>query len=188
MSYLLDTNVLSEATKPRPDKTALAWLEAHEDLASVSAVSLGEIWKGIELLPNGRRRRGGVAIQRWERVRDFDFQLTMRGLRLGRGGGDGIAQNLAECDGRAGREERVLSRPGVREHLLDHLLKLLGVLRDEPGVLADALRLAHHAALEIVRRAADDGERREQFVRDGGDKIHLRFRQCSTAWRLNASS
>ena len=58
MSYLLDTNALSEATKPRPDETALAWLEAHEDLASVSAVSLGEIWKGIELLPQGRRRRG----------------------------------------------------------------------------------------------------------------------------------
>ena len=58
MSYLLDTNALSEATTPRPDEPALAWLEAHEDLASVSAISLGEIWKGIELLPQGRRRRG----------------------------------------------------------------------------------------------------------------------------------
>ena len=44
VNYLLDTNALSEATKPRPDAAVLAWLEAHEDFTSVSAVSLGEIW------------------------------------------------------------------------------------------------------------------------------------------------
>lgn len=57
MSYLLDTNVLSEFKRPRPDSNVLAWTHAvNEDATFISAVSIGEIRRGIALLPIGRRR------------------------------------------------------------------------------------------------------------------------------------
>jgi predicted nucleic acid-binding protein len=68
VSYLLDTCVVSEATKPRPDPRVLAWLE-HADPESLflSVITLGEIEKGIERLGTGRRKR---ELRRWfERVR-----------------------------------------------------------------------------------------------------------------------
>ena len=58
MIYLLDTNLICEATAKRPDARALAWSEAQADECCLSCVSLGEIWKGIHLLPEGKRRRG----------------------------------------------------------------------------------------------------------------------------------
>jgi predicted nucleic acid-binding protein len=57
MIYLLDTNVICEATAKLPDPQALAWCETHADEACLSCVSLGEVWKGIHLLPEGRRKR-----------------------------------------------------------------------------------------------------------------------------------
>ena len=56
--YLLDTNVISQATKPVPSKALLRWLaeQADEDLF-ISVLSLGEIWRGILEKSGGRRRR-----------------------------------------------------------------------------------------------------------------------------------
>ena len=54
--YLVDTNVLSESTKPVPDERVLEWLETHEPLVRVSVISLGEIHYGIELLTAGRKQ------------------------------------------------------------------------------------------------------------------------------------
>ncbi len=48
--YLLDTNIVSELRKPRPDRAVVAWLEPTPDSElHVSAVTLGEIQAGIEL-------------------------------------------------------------------------------------------------------------------------------------------
>jgi len=48
--YLLDTNVVSELSKPRPHGAVLAWFEAVDDAdLYLSAVTLGEIQAGIEL-------------------------------------------------------------------------------------------------------------------------------------------
>lgn len=57
MRYLLDTNVLSEPARPAPDAAVLAWLDARPALDfAISALTLGEIAKGVSLLPEGRRR------------------------------------------------------------------------------------------------------------------------------------
>lgn len=57
MRFLLDTNVLSEQVKPRPDPRVEAWLNEQplEDLA-ISALSFGEIWAGVHPLGYGHRR------------------------------------------------------------------------------------------------------------------------------------
>ena len=59
MRSLLDTNVLSEVRKPRPDAALLAWFEAQEaDNLFVSVLTLGEIREGVERL---RAREAGRA-------------------------------------------------------------------------------------------------------------------------------
>jgi predicted nucleic acid-binding protein len=54
--YLVDANVLSEATKLAPDDRVIDWLGRHEPELAVDPVILGEIRFGILLLARGRRR------------------------------------------------------------------------------------------------------------------------------------
>ena len=56
--YLLDTNIVSEAVKPRPSPALLAWLGTRpDDVLHISTLTLGEIRRGILEKVPGRRRR-----------------------------------------------------------------------------------------------------------------------------------
>ena len=57
MKYLLDTCVVSELMRPNPSPKVMAWFDSvdDEDLY-LSTVVLGEIRKGILLLPDSRRK------------------------------------------------------------------------------------------------------------------------------------
>lgn len=58
MSYLLDTNVVSEWMKPAPNPGVVAWLAgAAEDQVFLSVVTLTELRYGIERMAPGRRRK-----------------------------------------------------------------------------------------------------------------------------------
>jgi toxin FitB len=58
MSFLLDTNVVSEWMKPRPNPGLIAWLEeVDEDRVFLSVVTLAELRYGIERLAAGKRRK-----------------------------------------------------------------------------------------------------------------------------------
>lgn len=56
MSYLVDTNVFSEPAKPKPNPNVIAWLRANESVLYVSTITIGELRRGIERLPSGRRK------------------------------------------------------------------------------------------------------------------------------------
>ncbi len=56
MTYLLDTNVLSEGMRPQPDPLVIAWLEAHQEESAISALTLAELARGAEALPDGKRK------------------------------------------------------------------------------------------------------------------------------------
>jgi predicted nucleic acid-binding protein len=72
MRYLLDTNVLSEPAKPRPDRRVLAWLEAQSPLdLSLSVLTLGEIEKRVGLLPDSPKRQRLEAWLRTDLPRQF---------------------------------------------------------------------------------------------------------------------
>src|SRR4030095_10259455 len=62
VTYLVDANVLSEATKPSPHDKVVAWLRHHEAEIVTDPIFLGEIRFGIYLLPAGQRRR---RLERW---------------------------------------------------------------------------------------------------------------------------
>lgn len=55
--YLLDTNVPSEFSRDRPEPRVVEWLKTQPvTTLFLSAVTIGEIRKGLTLLPRGRRR------------------------------------------------------------------------------------------------------------------------------------
>jgi predicted nucleic acid-binding protein len=55
--FLLDTNCVSELVRAKPEPNVLEWMEAaDETLLYLSVLTLGEIRKGIALLPQSRRR------------------------------------------------------------------------------------------------------------------------------------
>lgn len=60
--YLVDANVLSEATKTDPDVGVVEWLQSNEAQMTVDPIILGEIRFGILLLSRGRRRS---RLERW---------------------------------------------------------------------------------------------------------------------------
>ncbi len=58
MNFLLDTNLVSEWTKARPDPGVIGWLaDADEDRVFLSVITLAELRHGVERLAEGRRRK-----------------------------------------------------------------------------------------------------------------------------------
>jgi predicted nucleic acid-binding protein len=62
VKYLVDANVLSEPTKPAPDRHVIEWLRAQERDLAVDPVILGELRFGILILPKGKKR---TALDHW---------------------------------------------------------------------------------------------------------------------------
>jgi predicted nucleic acid-binding protein len=110
--WLIDTNIVSEWVKPRPDAGIVSWLdEVDEDRVFLSVVSLAEIRFGIERLAPGRRRN---RLDRWLReelperfegrivlvdgqVADTCGRLLARARQAGRGLGAMDALIAATC-------------------------------------------------------------------------------------------
>lgn len=63
MSYLLDTNVISELVKQTPNPNVLHWMDSMDnDRFYISVITLGEIRKGVAGIPNPDRLE---KISRW---------------------------------------------------------------------------------------------------------------------------
>lgn len=57
MSYLIDTCALSELRRKKPNANVVAWFEARSQQGLyLSVLTLGEIRKGVEALPDARRK------------------------------------------------------------------------------------------------------------------------------------
>ncbi|MCL2716811.1 MAG: type II toxin-antitoxin system VapC family toxin [Alphaproteobacteria bacterium] len=55
---ILDTNVISEAMKPKPDPKVLAWLNAQvAGTLYLTSVTLAELLDGLRILPKGERKK-----------------------------------------------------------------------------------------------------------------------------------
>lgn len=54
--YLLDTNIVSEFSKERPNENVLALYEARKDLCAISAVTWQELMFGVSKMPEGKRK------------------------------------------------------------------------------------------------------------------------------------
>lgn len=90
--YLLDTSIVSEASKPQPASGVADWVEnqADSDLF-VSTLTIAEIWRGVLEMPSGRRRRNleawfagaeGPSVLFSGRVLPFDEPAAMEWARI----------------------------------------------------------------------------------------------------------
>lgn len=71
MNYLLDTCVLSELIKPKPSRNVVKWIsDIDERCLYISVLTIGEIHKGIEKLPESKKKDN---LHKW-----VNFDLTER--------------------------------------------------------------------------------------------------------------
>ncbi|MBB4480580.1 type II toxin-antitoxin system VapC family toxin [Rhizobium etli] len=102
MRLLLDTNVLSEVTKPNPDMRVLAWLDQlDEDRSFISIVSIAEIRRRVTLMDEGRKRD---ALAEWL-ARDLPQRFERRIIPVD----EPVALAWGDLMGRAKRSGRGLS-------------------------------------------------------------------------------
>ena len=89
MSFLLDTNVVSELAKDDPDINVFDWMSRIDEFSTwISVVTIAELRSGCEQLPQGGRR------QRIELWLDVDVRARFSGRVLG------IDEEAAEVCGR----------------------------------------------------------------------------------------
>jgi len=99
MSFLLDTNVVSEWTKPQPDSSVIDWLaKIDEDTVFLSVITLAELRHGVERLPAGKRR---VRLDAWLRT-DLPLRFEQRILPVDGSVADQWGHVVARCEA-AGR-------------------------------------------------------------------------------------
>jgi toxin FitB len=92
MRYLLDTNIISNVTKPEPSELLVAWLAERADLdLFIASLTVAEIRRGVLERPAGKRRN---RLEAWftgpegpqalfaGRVLPFDEQAALVWARL----------------------------------------------------------------------------------------------------------
>ncbi len=85
MNYLLDTCVISELTKKKPNRNVVKWISNIEETRLfISVLTIGEIYKGIEKLPKSSKRE---KLHKWisidlkkrfsKKIIDFDLRTAV---------------------------------------------------------------------------------------------------------------
>lgn len=101
--YLLDTNIVSELMKRRPNRRVVEWIEGTpEELLHLSVITIGEVRKGIDLLDEDDARR--AAVQSWL---DRDLRLRFAGRLLAFD--DRVAERWGQLEAVAKRRRLTLS-------------------------------------------------------------------------------
>lgn len=94
MSFLLDTNAISEWQKPRPNPGVTVWMDsADEEQLFLSVVTLAELRYGVERMATGGRRR------RYEQWLEHELPLRFedRVLSVTQGIADSWGRIVAYC-------------------------------------------------------------------------------------------
>jgi predicted nucleic acid-binding protein len=106
--FLLDTNVVSEWGRPRPNQGVIRWLaEADEDRVFISVVTVIEMRFGIDRLVDGKRRR---RLDEWLRL-DLPLRFEHRILA--------VDLELADLGGRIIAQREEIGRPiGLADALI----------------------------------------------------------------------
>ena len=100
MSFLLDTNAVSEWVRPRPNPGLIGWMEStDEDRVYISVITLAELRYGVERLAAGARRR------RLEEWLAQELPLRFEGRILP------VDTNVAEAWGKTVSRNHAVGRP-----------------------------------------------------------------------------
>jgi predicted nucleic acid-binding protein len=76
MNYLLDTCVLSEFTRRKPEQKVVHWVDnIDEDKLFLSVITIGEIQHGIVRLPESHRKTDLLVWMNNELIKRFDQRI-----------------------------------------------------------------------------------------------------------------
>jgi predicted nucleic acid-binding protein len=121
---LLDTNVLSELAKPRPDAHVVAWMRRSAAALAVPTIAVAEMAYGIEKLAGGRRRETlldalrRLVVEFADRLLDFNVEAAWaygRILAAARGAGRPMAVPDAAIAAIARANRCVLATRNVKD-------------------------------------------------------------------------
>ena len=122
-AFLLDTNVISELIKPKPEPKVTMWIDdTDEELLFLSVLTLGEIRKGVVLLPRSARR---TSLEAWL-SKELPLRFSNRIL--------GVHQEVAD---RWGHLSGLTSARGVHLGVIDGLLAATAMQHDLTLVTRD---------------------------------------------------
>jgi toxin FitB len=127
-AFLLDTNVISELIKPKPEPKVTAWIDdTDEELLFLSVLTLGEIRKGVVLLPRSARR---TSLEAWL-SKELPLRFSNRIL--------GVDREVAD---RWGHLSGLTSARGVHLGVIDGLLAATAMQHDLTLVTRDTRDVA----------------------------------------------
>jgi len=99
--FLLDTNVISELIRAKPEPRVVAWIEAMDErLLYLSVLTMGEIRKGVASLPQRSRR---TVIEAWLET-DLRVRFSGRILPID----EGVANRWGQIAAEAATRKRLL--------------------------------------------------------------------------------
>ncbi len=114
MKYLLDTCVISELSKPKPNSKVVSWITSkEEDNFCLSSITIGEIQRGIFKLPVSEKK---LRLQEWL---DVDLINRFSGRIIGIG--------LDESK-KWGEIQAIAEKSGKKMPLFDSLIAAIGLV------------------------------------------------------------
>lgn len=135
MKYLLDTCLISELVKDKPDVGVLEWIEQQDEQALfLSVLTLGELQKGASKLPDGRKK---TQLLHWL---DDDLQTRFTGRMLD------VDATVATLWGRLQGEAE---RSGRRMPVIDSLLAATAYANKLAIVTRNGLDMAE-SGVEVI--------------------------------------
>jgi predicted nucleic acid-binding protein len=124
--FVLDTNVVSEFTKPKPDEAVMVWLATmRRDALFLPSVVVAELVFGIERLPPGKKRKAladftGAFIEAGgpDRVLSFGHPEALAYARIG-AHRQRIGRPMKQLDAQIGATALVCGFPVVTRNVRD---------------------------------------------------------------------
>ena len=124
MNFLLDTCVISELVKPKPNSKVTKWISScPEETLYLSTLTIGEIQKGITILPDSRKKD---QLQKW-----LDHDLMKRFDRRIVGIDTKVSQKWGEIQAQT-------EKKGVKMPVVDSLIAATGLVHDMTVVTRNA--------------------------------------------------
>lgn len=98
MKYLIDTCVISELAKEKPNKKVISWIrQAAEENLAISSLTFGELYKGISKLPPSRKKEKLAQWVEEDLQERFKHRILTIDLQVARTWGE--IQGLSEKQG-----------------------------------------------------------------------------------------
>jgi toxin FitB len=117
MKFLLDTCIISEIIRLRPSSKVIKWIKGQdENNLFISVLTIGELHKGIEKLPESRRKEelhnwveDDLKERFWNRIIDIDLHVAMQWGKI---------QGIAEKTGKpVPAIDSLIAATGIAHHL-----------------------------------------------------------------------